>query len=114
MYTYNAPWRNLPGGGPVKNLISNARDTSLIPGQGINILHAMGRLSLYTTGTELLHSIACVTQQEQPTYHKWRKPTCCNKDPAQPKNKVKKKKKKLNVPWIIMMISLGNIRPDDF
>ena len=71
MYTYNACWRNLPGGGPVvKNLISNARDTSLIPGQGINILHAMGRLSLYSTGTELLHSIAHVTQQEKPTYHK--------------------------------------------
>ena len=35
----------LPGGPVIKNLLCNARDVGLIPGQGTKILHAMEQLS---------------------------------------------------------------------
>ena len=35
--------RDVPGGSAVKNLPSNARDVSLIPGQGTKIPHAAGQ-----------------------------------------------------------------------
>ena len=37
--------RDLPGGPVVKDLLSNAGDPSSIPGQGIEIPHAVGQLS---------------------------------------------------------------------
>ena len=40
---------DFPGGPMVKNLPSNARDTSWIPGQGTKIPHAEGKLSLRAT-----------------------------------------------------------------
>ena len=37
--------KDFPGGPVVKNLLSNAGETSLIPGQRTKILHAVGQLS---------------------------------------------------------------------
>ena len=45
---------DFPGGQVVKNLLSNAGDTGLIPGQGTKIPHAAGQLSPRTTTTELV------------------------------------------------------------
>ena len=44
---------DFPSGPVVKNLPSNAGDTSPIPGRGIKIPHATGQLSPHTTTTEL-------------------------------------------------------------
>ena len=46
-----------PGGPVVKTLPFNARDEGLIPGQGTEIPHATGQLSLHATATEMaLHN----------------------------------------------------------
>ena len=70
-----------------KNPPSNAEDAGSIPGWGTKIPCATGQLSpcvlqlesLRTTTTESAHSGTCMPQLE--------KPTCHNKDPAQPKKK---------------------------
>ena len=53
----------------VKNLPSNAGDTSSIPGRGTKIPHAAGQLNLHATATELtcLNERACVLQTTEPT-----------------------------------------------
>ena len=43
---------DFPGGLVVKNPSFNAGDMGLIPGQGTEIPHALGQLSLHTTATE--------------------------------------------------------------
>ena len=48
----------------VKNLPSNAGDTSLIPGWGTKIPHASGQLSLLAVTTEPVHSGAREPQLE--------------------------------------------------
>ena len=45
------PW-DFPGGPVLKNLLCNARNLGLIPGQGAKITHGMGILSLQTMTTE--------------------------------------------------------------
>ena len=54
----------------VKNLPSNAGDTSLIPGQGTKIPHATGELSPRATTTELvrLNKRARMPQTTEPTH----------------------------------------------
>ena len=60
-WTTQMKWKNsqkcaiwdFPGGPVVKNLPSNAGDTSWIPGQGTVIPHATGQLSPRATTTEL-------------------------------------------------------------
>ena len=47
---------DFPGGPLVKNPLSNAGDTGLIPVQGTKIPHATGQLSLYTTTEKPLHT----------------------------------------------------------
>ena len=47
--------RDFPGGPVVKNLLSNAGDTDLIPSQGTKIPHAMGQLSPCVTTTDPSH-----------------------------------------------------------
>ena len=42
--TASIHWKDFPGGPMVKNLPSNARDVSSIPGQGTKILHAAGHI----------------------------------------------------------------------
>ena len=61
----------------VKNSLSNAGDTGLIPSQETKIPHAEGQLSPLAATTEPACPRAPVPQLEKPTY--------CNEDPAQQK-----------------------------
>ena len=64
-------YRDFPGGPVVKNLPSNAGNTSSIPGRGTKIPHAMGQLSLRAAAREnyVLQplSLCAVTREKAPT-----------------------------------------------
>ena len=67
-------YKDFPGGTVVKNLLSNAGDTSLIPAQRTKILHAMGQLSPCATTTEPTFWSPSHNQRETTT----KDPACCN------------------------------------
>ena len=50
----------------VKTLPSNSGDVGSIPGQGTEIPHVLGQLSLSTATTEPTHPGACVPPLESP------------------------------------------------
>ena len=85
--------RDFPGGPVVKNLLSNAGDTDLIPGQGTKIPHAMGQLS------------PCVTTREKASCC-GEDLACCNCDPTKPKqNKTTAKREWANRIWYSVQIT---------
>ena len=67
-------YKDFPGGTVVKNLLFNARDTSLIPAQRTKIPHAMGQLSPCATTTEPIFWSPRHNQRETTT----KDPACCN------------------------------------
>ena len=73
---------DFPGGLAVKNLPSSAENSGSIPVWGTKIPDAAGQRSLGAITTEPTRSAAQVPQLET---------MCCNKDPAQPKKKKKKR-----------------------
>ena len=58
-------YRDFPGGPVVKNLPSNAGNTSSIPGRGTKIPHAMGQLSLRAAARETC--VLQLTREKAPT-----------------------------------------------
>ena len=75
----NGNFRDFPGGPMVKNLLSKAGGTSLIPGWDLRS-HIIGNALVHLRCISLCTSIR-------------EKPTCSNKDPMQPKITIKKQKR---------------------